>query len=265
MKKYKLFIIIGFFGVFGCNQTAKEQKAEELKSTTETEKTVNQTIFGEEVTFNYSDFEDLKNNKYYDRFEIGTLSTPTGQIVCTDPMYRELGLPQSWTVKPGDYPVNIYIGLEEDFQGRVAYAEIIFSQSAVTEWRMSLISEDLLQDDFEKKMNGMYPVENGLGSFSDYSVWKSYCSKIEEFYENTPEGNFYLDELEPLFKANENIPQSSRGEDWINYRISDTGNIIMFGTGYGDGFYPRYVGYDKYGNAVKLITDYIQLTYDEEK
>ena len=259
--------MMAFFGIFGCKQRAKDQNTDEIQvvANTELDKTVKETIFGDEVTFNYSDFENLSANKYYDQFEIGLLSVPTGQVVCADPMYKELGLPQSWSVNPGNYPVNIYIGLEEDFRGRVAYAEIVFSTSKVVEWKMSLISEDILKDEFEKKMNGVYPVENGLGSFSDYSTWKKYCQKIKDFYKENPQGNFYNDELEALFKVNRNIPQSSRGEDWIDYQINDSENIIMFGSGLGDGLYSRYVGMDENGNPVKLISDFIQLVYEEEQ
>ena len=108
-------------------------------------------------------------------------------------------------------------------------------------------------------MNGLYPVENGLGSFADYAVWQKYTDRIENFYRAHPEGNFYHDELDTLFKANKHTPSSSRGEDWINYKFSDTENIIMFGAGWGDGLYPRYVGLDENGQPVKFITDFIQL------
>lgn len=241
---------MAFFGLFGCNSDKNPNKI------------VNQTIFGEEVSFNYSDFEDLKHNKKYDRFEIGLLNVPTGEIVCTDPMYKELGLPQNWSVEPGKYPVCIYIALQGDFESRVAYAELTFSDAAITSWEMSLIPEQLLEDDFEKMMNGMYPVENGLSSFSDYVTWKNYCKKVEAFYEAHPDGNFYYDKLDSLFRANHDTPKSSRGEDWINYKINETENIIQFGSGWGDGLYPRYVGFDKHKKPVKFITDFIQLDKD---
>lgn len=263
MKKIKLLLIMGLFGLFGCKQKTNEQKTEAAKSNVKIDKTVKQKIFEEEVVFYYSDFEDLKNNKYYDQFEIGTLSVPTGQIVCTDPMYRELGLPQSWAVKPGKYPVNIYIGLEEDFSGRVAYSEITFSQNKPVRWEMSLIDEELLADDFEKKTNGMYPVENGLSSFSDYSIWQKYNDRIKDFKKENPEGNFYNEVLDSLFKKNVNTPASSRGEDWINFQLEEDENIIMFGSGWGDGLYPRYVAFDSDNEPVKLITDFIQLQYEE--
>jgi hypothetical protein len=229
-------------------------------------KKVTQKIFDEEVSFDYSDFYDLKNNKSYDRFFVGNLTLTTGQVVCTDPMYRELGFPQSWTTKPGDYAVYLYIGLDSDFEGRVAYAELCLKDEIPAYWEMSLIAEDLLADNFEKQMNGLYPVENGLGSFSDYETWKLYIQEISNFYKGNNEGNYYDSILDTRFKANKNIPASSRGEDWINYQPTNAiGNIIMFGSGMGDGLYPRYVGYDKSGQVIKLVTDFIQLTDPAEK
>lgn len=107
-------------------------------------------------------------------------------------------------------------------------------------------------------MNGLYPVENGLGSFSDYETWKLYNQEIDDFYKLNNGGNYYNSILESHFKANANIPPSSRGEDWINYKPTKAqGNIIMFGSGWGDGLYPRYVGYNKSGEVIKLITDFI--------
>lgn len=226
-----------------------------------TGKRVRQTIFNEVTEFDYSDFENLKANKTYDRFFAGNLKLPTGEVVCTDPLYRELGFPQSWTVAPGEYPVYLYIGLDDDFGGRVAYAELSFKDEVPVSWGLSLISEELLSDDFEKKMNGMFPVEAGLGSFSDYSTWKTYNQEMDDFYRNNPEGNFYNDVLEEHFKANADVPKASRGEDWINYTpVDSNANIIMFGSGWGDGIYPRYVGFDRNGGVVKLVADFIQLT-----
>ncbi len=40
----------------------------------------------------------------------------------------------------------------------------------------------------------------------------------------------------------------------------DYSDFIMFGSGRGDGIYPRYVGFDKNRQVVKLIIDFIRLT-----
>lgn len=232
-------------------------KASENEQNT-TSKKVKQTIFNEVIEFDYSDFENLKENKSYDRFFAGNLKLQSGQVVAADPLYRELGLPQSWTVILGDYPVYLYIALYGDFAGRVAYAELNFKDEVPVKWELSLISETLLADEYEKKMNGMFPVESGLGSFSDYTTWKIFNQEIADFYTANKDGNYYIDILEKHFKVNANIPVSSRGEDWINYTPKNSNeNIIMFGSGWGDGIYPRYVGFDKNGQVVKLTIDFI--------
>lgn len=248
------------WALLSCNNNGKEKEFK-LNSKQDTKnKIVKQNIWGEETTFDYTDFSDLQNNKSYDRFLIGQLHLQTGQVVCTDPMYRELGLPQSWTVPKGNYPVYIYIGLKDDFEGRVAYAELVIKDGRPAFWELSLIPENLLGSDFEKKMNGMYPVENGLGCFADFETFKLYDKEVSNYAKANSTNNYYNDKLDKLFKENKDVPKSSRGEDWINYKFDGTEkNIIMFGSGYGDGLYPRYVGYDKDGNVVKFITDFIQL------
>lgn len=223
-------------------------------------KKVVQKIFNELATFDYSDFENLNANKAYDKFFAGNLKLPSGQVVCTDPMYRVYACPQSWTVAPGEYPVYLYIGLEGDFAGRIAYAELVFKNEIPAQWEYSLIEEILLEDDFDKKVNGLFPVENGLGCFSDHETWKLYEQEMEHFYAGNQDGNYYLEVLEKYFDANANVPASSRGKDWINYTpINAEANIMMFGSGRGDGLYPRYVGFDQHKQVVKMLVDFIQL------
>lgn len=229
-------------------------------------KTVTQLIGNEEVIFSYAGFENLKTDTKYDRFEAGKLSLPTGAVVCTDPMYREIALPQTWTVKEGVYPVYLYIAFEGEAAWRIAYAELVFKDEIPKYWEMSLISEQLLVTAFEKMMNGMYPVENGLSCFADYETFKIYEEEINNFYERDNDANFYNDVLDKYFKENANIPPSSRGEDWINYQPKNArGNIIMFGSGWGDGIYPRYIGYDSKGNIIKMITDFTSEKENDEE
>lgn len=238
----------------------------ELKSEQDTKnKKVRQQIFDEETEFDYSDFFDLKNNKAYDRFFAGNLKLTTGQVVCVDPMALSPALPQTWSVPKGDYPVYLYIGLEGDFAGRVAYAELNIKDAIPDYWELSLISEKLLTSDFEKKLNGMYPVDAGLSCFSDFETLKIYEQEVDSFYALNKNRNYYADILEKHFKQNASIPKSSRGEDWINYKPSNAnGNIVMFGSGWGDGLYPRYVGFNRNGDIVKFVTEFIQLSDETE-
>lgn len=216
------------------------------------------------MDFYYIDFEDLKTNEYYERFYAGNLTLPTGKVVCTDPLYRALGFPQSCQVPKGEYAVYLYIGIEDDFEGRVAYAEIVFKDEIPKFWEMSLIDEALLDNDLEKKINSLYPVERGLSCFADEATFVSHEQEIDAFYEKNEEGNYYFDVWEKLFLESEQQPDASRGGDFLDYKpINAQGNMIVFGSGYGDGLYPRYIGLDKDRNVIKFITDFIQIMYEE--
>jgi Protein of unknown function (DUF4241) len=265
MKTIQLFLVITSIWTFSsCNNKGQDNSFKTNSIQDAERKVVRQNVFGEEISFNYSDFYDLQNNKKYDRFLIGQLNLPTGKVVCTDPMFRELGLPQTWTVKKGKYPVYIYIGLSDNFEGRVAYAELAIKDEKPTYWELSLIAENLLSDNLEKKINGMYPVEAGLSCFADFETYKLLDDEVSDYNKADSSNNYYTDKLEKLFKGNKNIPKSSRSENWINYQLHHS-NIIIFGSGQGDGLYPRYVGYDKDGNVIKFITDFIQIKDEEEK
>ncbi|MEN2412447.1 DUF4241 domain-containing protein [Flavobacterium mesophilum] len=265
MNKFKITLIMAsFWTLFSCNDKFKQTEFKPQSKQDIKNKTVTQIICDEKSTFNYNDFNDLKNNKYYDRFFAGKLSITSGQIVCVDPLFKELAYPQNWIIEKGEYPVYLYIGLEDDYIGRIAYAELNIKDEIPVYWEISLISEKFLSDDFEKKMNGWYPVETGLSSFSDFETFKKYQEEMTNFYKNDKNANFYNDVLAFQFAKNKNIPKSSRGEDWINYTPKNSkSNMIMFGSGYGDGLYTRYVGYDKNGNVVKFVTDFIKLDETE--
>jgi hypothetical protein len=257
MKIFSVILVISICAFFSCKskEVTDTVKPASVEDTTD-KKTI--AIDGMSTDFDYSDFRDLKHNTSYDRFLAGQLNLPTGQIVCTDPMYRESGFPQSWTINKGQYPVYLYIGLTDDFAGRIAYAELVVKDEVPASWQISLIAEKFITDSFTRQMNGMYPVENGLSCFTDFETFKIYDQEVKDYYKKKKDGNFYADVLEELFSKNEKTPKSSRGEDWVNYKpLNANGNIIMFGSGYGDGLYPRYVGLDKNGNVVKFITDFI--------
>ncbi|MBS1611841.1 MAG: DUF4241 domain-containing protein [Bacteroidetes bacterium] len=251
---------MSLFSFFSCNKNTTNHR-----TSTQDESTmiVSQIINGETSTFSYADFHDLKNNKSYDRFLTGNLKLATGKVICVDPLVSHLALAQNWKVPTGSYPVYIYIATSGDFDGRVAYAELSINDEIPEYWEYSLIDEAKLNK-AEKSLNGMYPVDAGLSCFADHDAFQCYKQHIDTFYKKNPSGNYYNDVLEKYFNENAHIPPSSRGEDWINYTPeSCSGNIIMFGTGWGDGFYARYVGFDKNGNVVKLITDFIQLGSEE--
>jgi hypothetical protein len=55
-----------------------------------------------------------------------------------------------------------------------------------------------------------------------------------------------------FFNIDKSLSRNSNDVDWINYKpIKIKGNIFIFRSGWGDGLYPSFVGYDKDERAIK--------------
>ena len=62
-----------------------------------------------------------------------------------------------------------------------------------------------MTDSFEKKMNGMYPVENGLSCFADLETYQLYNKEVSTYNKADTSNNYYTDKLEKLFKENKTL------------------------------------------------------------
>jgi hypothetical protein len=130
--------------------------------------------------------------------------------------------------------------------GRVAFARVDFSAEPIVEWRMALLED---QDVSQLNPGGLfgYPVDAGTGAFLDPlageaaralraaepDVWEKWRGDGEENGRNANlKPNFYL--MLPM----------------------PPGNIAMFASGWGDGYYASWFGYASDGRAVTLVTDF---------
>lgn len=204
----------------------------------------------------------LSNNKL-EEVEIGDLFLPSGKIVAGDPFFINEKLPFSKTIKPGKYPVKILISKIEEDHYRIAYAKISFSSTKAVRWEMALTSS-ITQNEIDSIEAGEffgYPVDAGLGCFTDAESNKLFNEVFDEFYKTHPNGNYYSDVLAPEFKKMSGNHRFSREDgDWCNHFLKATEhNVVIFSSGWGDGFFPTYWGYDIKGELVELITDFLVL------
>jgi hypothetical protein len=200
--------------------------------------------------------------------EIGNINLPTGKIIVSDPFFTHSTAPFARTVAPGNYPVKLYITEVEPDHFRIAFAKIKFKPENASRWILA-ITEDIDINDFKNLEDDDYfgfPVEAGLGCFIDAKTNKEYEVKIDAFYENNPDKNYYdnllADEFSKYSSGNE---FSSDIGDWNNHIInkSTSSNVIMFSSGWGDGYYPTYWGYNDNNETVELTIDF--MLYDENE
>jgi hypothetical protein len=200
--------------------------------------------------------DDPKVRVSFKLIDGGMLTITSGEIVACDP-FVFMELPAFVQKVPaGSYRVRFsHPMMHGEVGGRVAFARVDFSSKPVTSWKMAVTA----QNDVATLQAGYifgYPVDAGTGSFLDKQAAVDLLAQIkqgkiaENYYEawitdgetaGTKRGmSFYLD-----------LPVGPR-------------NIIMFTSGWGDGFYASYFGYDADGGVAALLTDFQVLDWSQD-
>lgn len=180
------------------------------------------------------------------RFEMrvqnaGDIILTSGQLIGADPFILVGDAPFVQPVPTGTFPVRLAIAKIDDDE-RVALARIDFSSTSIARWEMALQPEqdpDALEDD---EIYG-FTTDAGTACFMDKQSSEALKSEISD-------GSDFFEEL--MEEMDENF-QSTWA--WANMEL-ETGNIVSFMSGYGNGYYATYFGKDKEGNIVAAITDF---------
>ncbi|WPC22859.1 DUF4241 domain-containing protein [Brachyspira hyodysenteriae] len=213
-------------------------------------------------------FRDKKfNDTELDVLDIGKVNLSSGKIIACDPlayMYDDQVTPFIQTVKPDKYKVSLLIIKDEE---RISIAKISFSDNEPKRYELAVTGEEDLSEVEEGEFFG-YPVDAGMGCFCDYDAAKKYF-EYENKLEEESGGDFdnrYDDLFSDLLEDNakKNPKYQSEYGDWLNWNIPESNsNIVLFTSGYGDGYYPSYFAYDENDNICALYTIFIDLN-DED-
>jgi Protein of unknown function (DUF4241) len=187
----------------------------------------------------------------------GKLTITSGEIVACDPFLFNDFPALVQKVPLGSHPIRFsHPMMHGDAGGRVAFARIDFSTKPVASWKMALTANNdpaTLQPDY---IFG-YPVDAGTGSFFDRQAGAELLAQLRQG--KIPE-NF----SEPWITAGE-IEGNKRGMSYYLEVPIPPNNIIMFTSGWGDGYYASYFGYDADGTVATLLTDFQVLDWSQDK
>lgn len=189
---------------------------------------------------------------------LGMLNISTGNIVVCDPLILYEDKPLSTRFPTGAFPVELAVLLiddDDDAHGepdeRVAFARIVFSGEPVSYWRMA-VWEGTDTNNLEDDEYIGYSVDAGTGCFMD----KLACDKLRSMSDSDEEGfDAIWEEMEASYKDT---------RSWLLKDLDDGLNIAAFSSGFGDGVYPTYIGYDSEGKIARLTTDFGCL-WDEDE
>jgi hypothetical protein len=184
--------------------------------------------------------ESGKNYGFYTHL-IGNIIIKDGYIVACDPFIYNNDLPFSNKFPTGYFPVELAIAQIGDDE-RVAFARIKFSNETPSSWTIAVCDGEDISKFNDDEVIG-YGVDAGTGAFMDISGAEEFISFLTE-----KENNFQIliDEMEKNYKHT---------WDWLLWNRNNT-NVAMFKSGWGDGVYATYIGYDGTGCICRLVTDF---------
>jgi len=200
---------------------------------------------------------------------VGDVNLPTGRIIAADPFFSMEQRPFTRTVEPDKYPVFIYMAEIDELHHRIAYAKIKFRPEEATRWILALtddLTDEELNDLGEDEFYG-FPVESGLACFLDEETNSEFIAKMDALLEKNPESNYYDDVLAEEFRIYSGKNNFSRElGDWNDHHpnADSDNNVIMFSSGWGDGYYPAYWGLNENGDTIELVIDFLINDFDEE-
>jgi len=172
---------------------------------------------------------------------IGDLLLPTGRLVACDPFVFPEMEPFSFSLPRGTFPIILSIAHIVTDQ-RVAFAIIRFRQSSPVAWDMMTVGEQDTSTLKEDEFFG-YPVDAGTGCFMDRSAGRLLNERMRE------QDTFYETMIAEMNKTYRHT------WSWLDMMFGDA-NLIAFSSGYGDGMYASYAGFDADGEVSVVVTDF---------
>lgn len=170
---------------------------------------------------------------------IGNITISSGLITACDPiLIDEYGIPFTQVFPKGEFPVQLSIA-KQGPEEYIAFARIKFSDAPVAKWEFALLKGQEPIPVGGKKSHD-FIVDGGYGIYTDHEAGRilnrdNLLSLNDSIYREMDKHNHYK---------------------W-RYNIHQFGdhNLAMFSTGFGDGRYASYIGFDSSGLPCRLLTD----------
>lgn len=178
---------------------------------------------------------------------LGNLPVPTGQIIATDPV--AISNTAFGTQFPrGRFPVELAVAHFTDDE-RVAFARIVFSAKPVKKWELALIPG-------QKPLSIHYSTYYGYGVDAGTALFMD-AAHVAGLNKHLAKPGAYKQLFIEGFAL---APHSKiRRLGFLYAAQNDT--LATFATGWGDGFYATYVGFDDHNQPCRLLTDFQVITW----
>lgn len=198
--------------------------------------------------------KDFVENPLIETFEAGKIALTTGQLVACDPVLTNDMAPFNTVFPIGEFQVLVH---KERESNCVAYVEIVFDNSPVSRWELATTADQKISDLKGEEIFG-FPVESGMGSFMDVETQTALDRLEQRIFHR--KGADFMGIYEEFFHSHF-FDENGAIDQFALLKPDEkaSGNIFAFETGYGEGFYGSYIGFDSHGKPVKIVTEFIEI------
>lgn len=190
--------------------------------------------------------------------KVGVLEVASGKIVACDPLADPEHGAFARTIPTGRYPVYVYYDPNDD---RIGLAELRFGNGSPVRWEMATLEGQDIHSLADDQIFG-YPVDAGMGCFMDVKGQEAMLEHEQQLMEEMGDSfcSYYDDVIDPLLYGSVDAidEEDATSRDAVNHTPLDdrSDNVIMFTSGWGDGYYSSWWGFNEADQPVCLITDF---------
>ena len=230
---------------------------------------VMQEIFSKNLKLCGRPFEAEEMNRQFDGSgpylteKIGELAVTTGELEIGDPLCylnTEYSLVLEKKIPAGIYPVWLSMAAHRVFGLRYLAAKLEVTEKTPVRYEIAMPKGHDISDFNKPGIFAFYGVDTGLACICDRSVSIHYSDFVKKWRKENPDKNLYDDYFEAYFKESAKAyPQYQRPDgDFLDWTLPQRKeNIVMVTSGFGDGAYSAYWGYDEAGEICCLILRFI--------
>ncbi|WP_432825682.1 DUF4241 domain-containing protein [Dactylosporangium sp. CA-092794] len=168
----------------------------------------------------------------------GQLRLPSGGLIAADPSSLDLGTkPFSVTVPPGSYPVSVSLAtfVDDPRHSRVTAARLEVADRPAVRWALAL-------------RDGQEPLDLGYREFFGFGVDAGMACFVDADS---------IDRMKDVWRTLGGLVEP-------RYRTIGSGDMVAWSSGWGDGAYPTWIGYDTKGAVTCFVADMLLFSTDDE-
>lgn len=203
---------------------------------------------------------------------VGTVDVPSGKVIAADPLCYMFG---EHVIAPvlkreipkGSYPAEVSICRHDYIGVRMCTARLKIKDTKAVRYEQAESEEETAAAKLKDGVMHGFPVDAGMMCFIDAGAAKNYAEFLGKWHKKNPGKNHYDDYFAAFFaESDKKLPAYQReGGDFIEWTNPDSGErMVQISSGFGDGFYQSFWGFDESGDVCELIVPMVDPDIFEE-